>query len=332
MYVYGGDASPTCDGSKILKDLCALDLKTGAWSTYPVSSDAPAAGKDNVLCPSSATALILVCGSNISQWYVFSPKLMGNGTPLSSGNAPAPAAAAPAAAAPAAPAPAEVLPSAVAEPPPLLAGSLTDNLSESQLSEEGLRIGNMLLLNRPELRKDSKVTWKELGSGDNLKMLCALLRGNAIPTKELRFCWGLLGISHTEIGPDGGCLIGEALRTNTTLTELNLESNMIGDKGVKGVSEGMKYNTTLRELKLGWNDIQNEGVEVLCKMLKKNKTLTKVTLRYNKFGNDGFNSLKEMLKENKTLTELALEGTKPGEYQKSEMRNAWGSRKGLLII
>ena len=36
-----------------------------------------------------------------------------------------------------------------------------------------------------ELKVNSKVEWKEDGAEENLMLLCELLKGNAIPTKEL---------------------------------------------------------------------------------------------------------------------------------------------------
>ncbi len=37
----------------------------------------------------------------------------------------------------------------------------------------------------PELKTKEEIEWCEEGAGENLRMLCELLKGNAIPTKTL---------------------------------------------------------------------------------------------------------------------------------------------------
>jgi Ran GTPase-activating protein (RanGAP) involved in mRNA processing and transport len=53
--------------------------------------------------------------------------------------------------------------------------------------------------------------------------------------------------------------IVEALKTNTTLTSLNLGFNSIGNEGGKAIGESLKMNRTLTELNLGDNEIGDEG-------------------------------------------------------------------------
>ena len=48
-----------------------------------------------------------------------------------------------------------------------------------------LKRGEELLRKHPELRDETEVRWSEEGAGANFAMLCELLKGNAIPTKEL---------------------------------------------------------------------------------------------------------------------------------------------------
>ena len=47
-----------------------------------------------------------------------------------------------------------------------------------------LREGAELLKRKPELKTETEVRWKG-GEGPNFEMLCELLKGNAIPTKNL---------------------------------------------------------------------------------------------------------------------------------------------------
>ena len=50
---------------------------------------------------------------------------------------------------------------------------------------EALRVGEKLLKKMPELRTKDEISWEEKGAEENIRMLCELLKGNAIPTKIL---------------------------------------------------------------------------------------------------------------------------------------------------
>ncbi|KAF9432945.1 hypothetical protein BGZ76_010115, partial [Entomortierella beljakovae] len=100
----------------------------------------------------------------------------------------------------------------------------------------------------------------------------------------------------------------KSLKTNTTLVNLNLRGNKIGNKGALALSEALKTNNTLTALHLRTNSIGNEGALALSKALKTNTTLTALDLRYNSIGSEGALALTEALKTNTTLTTLDLEG------------------------
>ena len=58
------------------------------------------------------------------------------------------------------------------------------------MDEETWKKGEALIKNMPELKTNCEIPWKEEGTGDNFMSLrapslCALLKGNAIPTKTL---------------------------------------------------------------------------------------------------------------------------------------------------
>ena len=53
------------------------------------------------------------------------------------------------------------------------------------VDEETWTKGGELIKRIPEIKTNSEVKWIEEGVGDNFKVLCALLKGNAIPTKIL---------------------------------------------------------------------------------------------------------------------------------------------------
>ncbi|KAG9060730.1 hypothetical protein KI688_008941 [Linnemannia hyalina] len=68
--------------------------------------------------------------------------------------------------------------------------------------------------------------------------------------------------------------LSETLKTNSSLTTLNLERNSIGDNGAQALSEALKTNSTLTTLNLLRNSIGDNGAQALSEALKTNSTLT----------------------------------------------------------
>ena len=101
-------------------------------------------------------------------------------------------------------------------------------------------------------------------------------------------------------------VLGSALETNSTLTDVNLFDNNLGSAGAEALATALQKNTTLTNLDLSRNNLGSAGPESLAVALKKNRTLTKLDLSVNKVGPAGSESLAEMLKTNKSLTDLNL--------------------------
>ena len=53
------------------------------------------------------------------------------------------------------------------------------------MKEEALKKGGELLIRIPALMDLAKLKWSEHGTGTNFIELCELLKGNAIPLREL---------------------------------------------------------------------------------------------------------------------------------------------------
>ncbi|KAF9287718.1 hypothetical protein BGZ68_001387, partial [Mortierella alpina] len=124
------------------------------------------------------------------------------------------------------------------------------------------------------------------------------------PSRACKFSCELL---HGSVkGKEFGVLV-EALKTNSTLTTLDLRSNSIGDDGAKALAEALKTNKTVAILDLRQNSIRYGGAQALSEALKSNSTLTTLDLRSNAFGSSGAQALSEALKTNSTLTTLYLQ-------------------------
>ena len=55
------------------------------------------------------------------------------------------------------------------------------------------------------------------------------------------------------IGDAGATAIGEGLKVNAVLTELNLSDNLVGDEGAKALASALEVNKVLTKLDVSEN-------------------------------------------------------------------------------
>jgi Ran GTPase-activating protein (RanGAP) involved in mRNA processing and transport len=80
------------------------------------------------------------------------------------------------------------------------------------------------------------------------------------------------------------------------VTEVNLERNRIGKKGVKFLAQALRINNRLRVLRLGHNGIGGEdGINELKEALSENDTLEELYLDQNNLENLGAGDLANFL-------------------------------------
>jgi hypothetical protein len=92
-----------------------------------------------------------------------------------------------------------------------------------------------------------------------------------------------LDLSGRELNDSDIAILGEAFKTNTYLTALNLSNNQIGDKGAEALSE----MSQLEVLDVSENLIRDKGVEALSKLAY----LSRLILRHNLVGDKGVEAL-----------------------------------------
>lgn len=66
-----------------------------------------------------------------------------------------------------------------------------------------------------------------------------------------------------------------------------MESNLIGNLGLKAVAKALMENETLEELYLYNNDLDDESMEEFAACLKNKKNLVVLGLEHNKIRNKG---------------------------------------------
>ncbi|XP_068670283.1 protein NLRC3-like isoform X2 [Montipora foliosa] len=107
--------------------------------------------------------------------------------------------------------------------------------------------------------------------------------------------------------------LAELLRENSTLESLDLPHNAIGEVGADTLAKGLKENSTLAWLYLSNNAIGEVGADVLAKGLKENSTLELLDVSDNAIGDVGADALAKGLKENSTLIDLNLSNNAIGD-------------------
>lgn len=125
----------------------------------------------------------------------------------------------------------------------------------------------------------------------------------------------MLYLDSCEISDTGGEYLARMLQKNTTLTTINLNSNLIY-KSAKSIAESLKQNTNLKTLMLRWNKIGDEGGIAIANSLAINKSLETLHLGYNLFSENVANTfLKILTEKNNRLNDLDLFIRDENRYQ-----------------
>jgi Ran GTPase-activating protein (RanGAP) involved in mRNA processing and transport len=105
-----------------------------------------------------------------------------------------------------------------------------------------------------------------------------------------------LDLGRNKIGIVGWASFFDALATNKSVETLNI-FNSLSDDGSVLLFEALKSNTTLTELELRGNDVANNGAGMLAETLKSNTALASLDLSYNRIETEGAMALLHSLKE-----------------------------------
>ncbi len=73
----------------------------------------------------------------------------------------------------------------------------------------------------------------------------------------------------------------EALKTNYSITSLDLSYNDLREEEIIYLCETLKTNYTITSLDLSCNDLGEEEIRYLCEALKANYSITSLDLSYN---------------------------------------------------
>mmetsp|Transcript_17609 Transcript_17609/g.42230 ORF Transcript_17609/g.42230 Transcript_17609/m.42230 type:complete len:321 (-) Transcript_17609:76-1038(-) len=132
--------------------------------------------------------------------------------------------------------------------------------------------------------------------------------GHRIRVLNLRACM---------LGDNGAMTLAAGLPSASTIQELDLSENLIGDSGVKAITKTLKAgcNMELSHLSLAYNNIGRKGVHLIGSMLEsESQALRFLDLSWNPHvGQAGMERLALSLLDNSTLEELRLEACEIGD-------------------
>ena len=78
-----------------------------------------------------------------------------------------------------------------------------------------------------------------------------------------------MDLSFNGLGNDAASFMGDALRSNSTLTHLSLNNNNISYSGTLPISRALEFNDSLLNLDLGCNPIESSGAINILNSIKR---------------------------------------------------------------
>ncbi len=115
-----------------------------------------------------------------------------------------------------------------------------------------------------------------------------------------------LQLGSNDIGPDGTVVISKALESNTTLLHLGLDFTNLGPNGAIAIGHTLQTNTSLQRLNIDGNKIGSKGAVAIGQSLETNNNLQILEISENNIGPEGGVAIGQSLKTNNSLVELNI--------------------------
>ena len=210
-------------------------------------------------------------------------------------------------------------------PPHILQNMRVLHLSNNKLDKSACDLLAKVVPSMSRLEK-LWLDYNPIGSGGAVKLIKALC-GSGVKNLNLR---------STGIGnPDYAALCELLISShslNTTLIDLCLAFNNIGEEGVTAVARMLAENKSLTSLWLFGCQISGQGASELAAALCKNSTLKRLELDVNPIGVEGASSMSDMLQHNTSLEYLHLCHDSVGEEGVHQLINSLKHNQTLKTL
>ncbi|KAL0242653.1 hypothetical protein GEMRC1_005216 [Eukaryota sp. GEM-RC1] len=120
-------------------------------------------------------------------------------------------------------------------------------------------------------------------------------------------------LCRNSVGNEDASALSDALKVNISVAAINLRNNTIGDQGASALAEALKVNPSVTSVDLSYNTIGDEGARALSDVLKVNISVAAINLRNNTIGDEGARALSDALKVNTSVTIIDLESNSIGD-------------------
>ena len=141
-----------------------------------------------------------------------------------------------------------------------------------------------------------------------------------------------LDLSTNGIGDSGAASLSQALAVNSSLTNLDLSANSIGDSGAASLSQALAVNSSLTNLNLMDNGIGPSGAASLSQALAVNSSLTNLSLTFNGISDSEVAPLSQALAVNSSLTNLNLSDNDIGDSGAASLSQALAVNSSLTNL
>ena len=115
-----------------------------------------------------------------------------------------------------------------------------------------------------------------------------------------------LDLSKNKLGFGDCAALAEAFRRNSTIIKLDFSRNIFGAAGFTTLTEAIKHNSTITQLNLSSNVFDAVCCTAVAEAIKHNSTITQLDLSSDTIDAPGCAALAEALKHNQSITQLDL--------------------------
>jgi Ran GTPase-activating protein (RanGAP) involved in mRNA processing and transport len=139
-------------------------------------------------------------------------------------------------------------------------------------------------------------------------------------------------LDYADVTAENALALAEALKVNTSVTDIDLDGNEIGDEGASALANALKVNTSLTFINLMSNQIGNEGAASIADALEGNKSVTTIYLNENGIGAEGALAIADALNVNTTVTNIDLGGNDIDDEGASALADALKGNTSVTYI